>query len=265
MRIPGAVALVTGASSGMGAATAKALAAGGANVALLARTETDLEVVAAEIARAGGRSGAYPTDAADEHSVDLVVTQVREELGTPDVVVHCAGAGRFLFVEETPAGEAAQMVAAPYLAAFNVTRALLPAMLARRSGRIVTLNSAASRIVWPGATGYTAARWALRGFTEALRTDLRGTGIDVLAVVCGKVNTPYFEHNPGSEERIPKVRGVPALSPEDVARRIVRALERDSREIVIPRSLRVAFFTQALSPRLVAWQLWRAGHRHERA
>jgi NAD(P)-dependent dehydrogenase (short-subunit alcohol dehydrogenase family) len=94
-------------------------------------------------------------------------------------------------VDETTPLEAVQMMAVPYFAAFYVTRAFLPRMLERNSGHIVDVSSVGSRFVWPGATAYLAARWAVRGFTEALRADLAGTGIGVTLFECGVVRTPY--------------------------------------------------------------------------
>jgi len=88
-----------------------------------------------------------------------------------------------------------EMMAMPYFAAFYITRALLPAMLRRGSGHLVYVNSPASLVAWPGAAAYTAARWALRGFAEALRADLRGTRLRVSSVIPGKVSSSYFAHN----------------------------------------------------------------------
>ena len=83
-------------------------------------------------------------------------------------------------------------MAAPYFAAFFLTRALLPDMLARNSGTIVNVTSIASHIVWPGAVAYTAGRWAMRGFTEALRADLSGTGVRTMLATFAAVSSPYW-------------------------------------------------------------------------
>ena len=96
------------------------------------------------------------------------------------------------------------MMAVPYFAAFCITHAFLPEMVRRGSGHIVNVSSVASHFVWPGATAYTAARWAVRGFTEALRADLKGTGIGVTLFECGVVKTPYWEHNPGAGSECPR-------------------------------------------------------------
>ena len=115
---------------------------------------------------------------------------------------------------------------------------------------------------WPGATGYLCARFAMRGFSEALRLDLRGTGIRVLEVVPSEVTSTYFENNPHSRERLPTItRLVPRVSPEQVARAIVWGIERDRSRIVMPLMLRAALLTRALAPALVDWLMWRTGAR----
>lgn len=108
-------------------------------------------------------------------------------------------------------------------------------MLARNSGHILNVTSVASYAAWPGATGYIAARWAMRGFTLGLRADLHRTGIGVTLFAAGKVDTPYFTRNPGSEERIPGLsRIVPTLSSAQAAAAIARAVQRERREVIVP-------------------------------
>ncbi len=169
MNISRRVALVTGASSGIGAATAKAIARRGGRVLLVARSKPALAQVAAEICANGGAAHVYPADVADPAEVDRLARAIMDEVGTPDILINNAGAGRWLSVEETDPAEVAQMMAVPYFAAFYVTRAFLPAMLRRGSGHIVNLSSPICYLAWPGAAAYGAARWAMRGFTMHLR------------------------------------------------------------------------------------------------
>ena len=152
MIINGKLVLITGASSGIGAATAKAMAKAGARPVLLARRTEALDHVVAEITSAGGQAWTYSVDLTDADAVAAVAQEIMAELGTPDIVINNAGAGRWLFVDETSPEEAVQMMAVPYFAAFNVTHAFLAAMLRRNSGHIVNISSAGSRFVWPGAT-----------------------------------------------------------------------------------------------------------------
>ena len=215
----GKTALVTGASRGIGAATAQELAKAGARVILVARREEQLRRVAASI---GNAASVYPTDLSDEKAVTAV----------------------------------------PYFAAFYVTHAFLPGMLRRNSGHIVNVSSVGSRFVWPGATAYLAARWAVRGFTEALRSDLAKTGIRVTLYESGVVRSEYWEHNPGSRERVPKMGNlVPALSSEAAARAIVRGIEREKKLVVVPFMMKLTYWQHAVFPSVVQSLMTRTGYK----
>ncbi len=252
--------LITGASSGIGEAAAKRYGASGAQVLLLARNAERLDDVAEAIRRAGGAAAPYPVDLADASAVAETSARIKREAGTPDILINNAGSGRWRPLVETTAEEALAMIEVPYLAAFNLTRAFLPEMLARRSGAIACVTSPASYLVWPNASAYIAARHALLGFTEALRADVRGKGIDITLVVFGTVETPYWEHNPGSRERVPKSNPIlaPILSADEAAEAIFRGVEGRKRRVVKPASLRALFLLNAFAPRLVARQLRRS-------
>ncbi len=252
MKLQQTIVVVTGASSGIGAATGVALARKGAQVVLLARSAAPLQALAAEIAAAGGVAHAYPVDLTDAAAVAAVAGRVLAEVGPPDIIINNAGVGRFLAIDETAASEAVTMMAAPYFAAFYTTHAFLPAMLKRRRGMIVNITSPASRLPWPGATAYAAARWAMRGFNEALRADLFRTGLRTMLVTPGKVTSDYFANNPGSEERIPMIARISkTLTPAEVAAAIVEGIEKDRRSVVLPRLIQVFFVLHALFPRTV--------------
>ncbi len=264
MRIAGRVVLVTGASSGIGAATTLAFARAGAKaIALVARSEDALGRVAAQARALGANAGPYRVDLCDLAAAEVAADRVTADLGAPEIVVNNAGAGRWLFTEDTPPDAATAMTAVPYLGAFALTRKLLPAMLARGSGSIVNVTSPAAFCPWPGATAYAVARWAMRGFTEALRADLHGTGIHVALVVPGEVRSPYFEHNPGSHERLPRIatRLYRTLEVEEVAAMIVRTVERDRRQVVAPPLLRATLAFHRILPRPVEWLVASSGAR----
>ncbi|MBC8013142.1 MAG: SDR family NAD(P)-dependent oxidoreductase [Methyloceanibacter sp.] len=252
--------LITGASSGIGEAAAKRYGASGAHVLLLARNPERLAGVAEAIRRAGGAASPYPVDLSDPSAIAETSSRIKREAGTPDILINNAGAGRWRPLVETAAEEALHMIEVPYLAAFNLTRAFLPEMLARRSGAVACITSPASYLAWPNASAYIAARHALLGFTEALRADVKGTGIGVTLVVLGTVETPYWEHNPGSRERVPAGNPIlaPILSPEEAAEEIFRGVEGRKRRVVKPVALRALFLLNAFAPGLVARQLRRA-------
>jgi short-subunit dehydrogenase len=262
MKVNGRTILITGASYGIGAALARAAARAGGQVVLLARTRDALDQVAAEVRAGGGQAHVYPVDLADPAAVERAAQAIQAQVGAPDILVNNAGIGRWLFLEETDPAEAQAMMAAPYFAAFYVTRAFLPAMLRRGSGQIVNVNSPASLVAWPGATAYTAARWALRGFTEALRADLRGTGLRVTAVIPGKVSSTYFTHNPGTEERAPRIaKLLGTITPEQAAAEMLRGIEGDRRQIVLPGRYRLLYAIHRVWPGLVRWRAAATGAR----
>ncbi|HYF61675.1 MAG TPA: SDR family NAD(P)-dependent oxidoreductase [Herpetosiphonaceae bacterium] len=265
MKIKDTIAVVTGASSGIGAATARLLAARRARVVLLARGAGPLEELAGQIKAAGGEAWAYPVDLTDAAAVAGTAARVLAEVGVPHILVNNAGMGRFLAIDETTAAEAAEMMAAPYFAAFHVTHAFLPAMLGRRRGMIVNVTSPASRLPWPGATAYAAARWAMRGFNEALRADLYRTGVSTMLVTPGKVKSAYFANNPGSEERIPAIARISkTLTPEEVAEALVKGVEAGKRSVVTPRLIQVFFVLHALFPRTIEFLVNSTGWKRRR-
>jgi len=257
------IALITGASSGIGEATAKRYAASGAHVALVARNAERLEAVAAAIRREGGSATPYIADLADATAVAEVSARIARDLGTPDVLVNNAGAGRWLPLIETTAEEAYDMIAVPYLAAFNLTRAFLPEMLRRRSGAIAFVTSPASFLAWPNASGYIAARRAVAGLADALRAEVKGTGVTVTLVVLGTVDSPYWRHNPGSREHLPPSNPaiLPTLTTREAAEAIFTGVETGARMVVKPPVYRALFVLNAIAPRLVARQLRRAARK----
>jgi short-subunit dehydrogenase len=248
--IPGSVSVITGASSGIGEATAKALAAKGSHVLLLARNRDRLNKVAADIQASGGKAHAFAVDLANPAALAATAARLVAEHGSPHFLINNAGAGRWLPILETSADELAQMTALPYLAAFNLTRELLPGMLERRSGHIVNISSVAARLFWPGAVAYAAARAAMEGFTNALRADLYGSGLSVTLAMFGTVETPFWEHNPGSRERLPaQAASMKALSAEEVAKAIVGGIEKGARTVVKPKTFKFLFLLNGLFPK----------------
>lgn len=256
------LALVTGASSGIGRATALDLARSGWDLVLVARGREALETAAAE-ARALGRAVTVePVDAGDAAAVEAMAARVLGSLGTPEVVVNAAGAGEWRFIEELPAAAGDRMVAAPYLAAYHLTAAFMAAMLARGSGAFVHVGSPAALMPWPGATAYAASRWALRGLHEALVQDLHGTGVRSCHVILGEVRSAYFEHNAGSHERIPAVgRLIPTLSPAEAGALVAGVARRPRRQLIRPRMLQLFAWAFWLAPWFVEWLVRVTGTR----
>jgi short-subunit dehydrogenase len=227
---------------------------------LLARSAERLERVAASIRNAGGRATPYAADLGDSAAAAEAAARIKRDAGTPDVLINNAGAGRWLpFLDTTPA-DARAMMAVPYFAAFDLTRALLPDMIARGTGTIVFVSSPASYLAWPKAAAYIAARRAITGLADSLRSELKPSGIKVTLAVLGTVETPYWEHNPGSRENMPETdpRLVPVLTPEQAAEAIVDGADAGKPLVVKPAIYRMLFVLNALFPRLMARQLRRS-------
>ena len=262
MNIKGQLVLVTGASSGIGAATARAMAREGGRVLLLARSRAELQHVATDIKAQGGETRVYPVDLSNAGAVERIGLAIQQEVGVPDIIINNAGAGRWLPIEETSAEEAVQMMACPYFGAFYITRVFLPAMRQRNSGHIVNLTSPAGFVAWPSGTAYTVTRWAMRGFHESLWADLHNTRIGVTLMVPGKVASNYFAHNPGGEERLPGIaRLYRTLTCDEVAHAIVRSVQRAQRQVIIPRLLSVTLRLHRVWPGLVEAAFLRSAAR----
>lgn len=258
------LAVVTGASSGIGAATARLLGARGWTVVLVARRTDRLADVARDVRATGGAARVEALDASEATAVDAMAARVLASDGEPDAVVNAAGAGVWRWMEDTSHEQLATMLGAPFLAAWNVSRAFMPGMLARRRGVLVHVGSPASVAPWPGATGYTTSRWALRGLHEALRQDLAGTGVRSCHVLFGEVSSEYFVANPDTHEHIPRVgRLIPTITPERAARVVARTIERPRAQVFDPPMLAVMQAANRLSPRLVASVARRTGRRRE--
>ncbi|MEM1077146.1 MAG: SDR family NAD(P)-dependent oxidoreductase [Pseudomonadota bacterium] len=243
--------VITGASSGVGAATARAVAETGAQVVLVARNAEALRRIAGQI---GKGAVVEPCDASDWQAVDRMAGDVFDNYGTPDVIINCAGAGQWKTLPETSATEAAEMMGAPYFAALHTTKAFLPRMLEKDRGTILHVNSPACIAPWPSSVGYAGARAALRGFHAALAQDLHGTGVQSCHVIFGKISSEYFDHNPGVEDQMPRLtKIIPTLTPEACAARLVRLARQPRYEAIYPGMLRLLLMSGALAPPLTRW------------
>ncbi len=240
----GATALVTGASSGIGAAVCRALALAGSSVALVARRADRLAEVAATLGP--GRHIVLPCDVRDPQAIDATITASAAALGPVDILVNNAGIGRYLPFVDTDAAETDAILETNLLAALRFTRALLPGMLARRRGHVVNVASIAGRIGSRNHAVYCASKFALAGFSESLVYEVAGTGVDVTLVNPGIIATPFFDH--ASFARFPARARRRAIAPEIVAAAIVRALRRRDVEVTVPGHFALGPILKAIAP-----------------
>jgi short-subunit dehydrogenase len=263
-KLIGKIVLITGASSGIGAETAKQFAALGAKVLLIGRNEERLREVAKQIKNIGGSSEYFVVDVGDYKAVNEMAEKVKKEIGVPDIIFNNAGGGMWRFIEETEYEDIIDMIKAPYLGAFFVTKAFMPDLLKRNSGHIVTMTSLAAMAPFSGATSYIASRKAMVGFHEALTADLYNTGIKTSLAYFAKVKSSFWEHNPGSEERLPLAQKfISIITPEKAAQSIVNGIIHNKKHISSPFMIKVILFLKYFSPYITRYMLNKTGYKRK--
>ncbi|MBP7694024.1 MAG: SDR family NAD(P)-dependent oxidoreductase [Anaerolineales bacterium] len=250
MTIPwqGATALLTGGSQGLGPHLARALVERGVNVALAARSADKLRAVAADLAGRGGRVVALAADVTGAADRERLVSAAEAALGPLDLLINNAGVeinGRFA---DKPPAEIDQIIATNVSAPLQLTRLVLPGLLARRRGHIITVASIAGKMGTPFGSVYGASKAALLAWNWALRVELEGTGVSATALTPGFVtDTGLFAYH-----QTPAHPMLGTSTPADVVRGLVRAVEHNPVEVVV--AARPFWLFQTLnifSPRLV--------------
>ncbi len=217
----GKVAIVTGASSGIGAATARELSRRGVRVVLAARRAAQLDEQASAIKSEGGDAFAIPTDISDATQVQRLVDRVEDLYGSVDILVNNAGIGWTKLLVRSSAEEITRIVDINLTGAILMTRAVLPGMLDRDRGAIINVSSVCGRVAVEPL--YSATKYGIRGFSLALRRQLAGTNVSVSLVSPGNIRT---EMTRDIDE--------PMADPEMVARKIAEVVARPRREVIVP-------------------------------
>ncbi len=246
--LTGKVALITGASSGIGAATGKALASEGVRVALLARRRERLDVLAGEIQRQGGDTLVCPADVTDSTVAEAVAEGVLDRWGRVDLLVNNAGRGIAASFEATTPEELRALLEVNLVSVLRLTQAVLPGMLKAGSGHIINVSSIVGRRGVPFRSAYSATKFALVGFTECLRQELRESGIHVSLVYPIYTETEF--HEVEVRKVAPVYRG-PVQSAEQVARAIVRCARRPRPEVYPYRPAKILALLSVLAPAFV--------------
>jgi short-subunit dehydrogenase len=212
------VAVITGASSGIGWELAKQLAAKQCKVGLLARRKDLLEKLAGEIRQANGTAAYAVADVADRDQTVTAIRQLADQLGPVDLLIANAGVGAPTLVEPMNVEQIERMVRVNLLGVVYSIEAVLPEMLKRKSGHVAAVSSLAAYRSLPGESGYCASKAGVNAFMEGLRIQLRSHGVAVTTICPGFVWTPMTQIN---EFKMPFL-----LQADTAARRIIRALER---------------------------------------
>ena len=243
------VVVVTGASAGVGRATARVFAANGADVALLARAGEGLDAAVRDATAFGVRAVAFPVDVAEPDEVEVAASAVEKRLGPIDVWVNNAMVGVLAPVKELEALEVRRVTEVTYLGYVNGTLAALRRMLPRDAGTIVQVGSALAYRSIPLQAAYCGAKHAIKGFTQSLRTELLhdGSGVRVTMVDLPAVNTPQFELMKTRLTRHP--RPVPPIyQPEVAAEAIVWAADHAPRAVAVGFSTALAIVAEKVAP-----------------
>ena len=247
--VPGTTAIVTGGSRGIGRALALRLASRGARVCLLARTRDALEQIVESLPPVTvGDHVVLVGGIAKRRELERAIERFVKRAGSVDILAANAGIAHYGRFAETAIEQAEEMVKVNVLGTIYAVHAALPHMLERRRGHIVVTSSGAGLRAFPEAAVYGATKAADRGFAEALRHELAGTGVSVTTVYPGEVATDLHAHE---REILPDWRSNDDELPADqVATAIVEAIEADRREVHTPRIVRLLGLN-GISPRLV--------------
>jgi 3-dehydrosphinganine reductase len=242
------LALVTGGSSGIGLAVAKKLAGEGAHVWILARREQILQEALGEIKAAQVKSdqqfGTLQCDLSNRQQLESTLKHFQDETGPPDLLINAAGyAHPDTFLNIDP-GVFYRQMEVNYFGAVNCIRAFLPAMIARNSGHIVNICSTAGFVSFYGLTAYSASKYALRGFTDALRSEMKFTGVDISICFPPDTDTPGLETEnrikPAITEEVSKLGKL--AQPEAVAEAILKGIQKNQYVIISGSENKFFFF-----------------------
>ncbi|MCG3147487.1 MAG: putative oxidoreductase [Verrucomicrobiae bacterium] len=249
----GKVVIITGASSGIGKETARALAHAGATVVIAARRAEPLRQLAAT------HPGLVPipADVTDDTAVTRLIETTVEKFGRLDILINNAGLGMRALVEKTKPEDARQVMDINFFGVLRCTQAALPIMRRQGAGQIVNIASVLAVIATPRNSIYCASKFALLAFSDALRLEVRSAGIDVITILPGYTDTPFFDNlvrYDGSARMSPFA----GQRPEHVAQVILRACRRRRRQVSLTFLGILGGWAKRLVPGFVDWSLRRS-------
>ena len=234
-RLAGKVALVTGASAGIGQACARALAAEGASLVLTARRRERLETLAEEVRALGGDAALVTGDAREEETARQAVAAAAETFGRLDILINNAGVGNYKNLVDTGAEDYDEMMDSNVRSTFLFTRHAVPTMLAQGTGTVLMISSMAGLYGFAGEAVYCATKFAQVGFAQALDRELREQGIKVGVICPGGVKTEFALGKGRTEESVAQ-SGM--LTPEDVADAVLLACTQSAGSRIIEIQMR---------------------------
>jgi len=246
------VILVTGASSGIGEAAARLFAREGYRVSLGARRLERLQTLAQEIEAAGGQSLAVQADLAKLEDIQTLVRSTLDHFGQVDVLLNNAGFGRLKWLEDlNPVDDVQAQLQINLIATILVAREVLPHMIERRSGHIINMASLGGYVATPTYTVYSASKFGVRGFTEALRREVGVFGIRVSGIYPGSVRTEFKSHTGARRKTGRTTPENLRLDSEEVAQAVLSVVRHPRRELIIPWQMRLSVWMNILFPGIV--------------
>lgn len=258
--LTGRIALVTGASRGIGAHIARALSKAGVSVGLVARDRTALERLAEELALHGPRAVAIGADLTQPNALDNLLERAHVALGGLDILINNAGIDAVRFYTDETDAETEQMLKLDLLAPMLLARRALPQFLAQKRGHIINVASLAGKTAMPYSVSYSAAKAGLIAFTHSLRAELSGTGVSASVICPGFVTGEGMFADRQREHGVRVSRIVGSSKPEQVASAVLAALREDHAEIAVnPGPVRLMHAVQQLAPSAIVWLQDRLG------
>lgn len=258
MELRGSIAVLTGASRGLGVFIAEALTRKGVSIALAARSEQELKETQARVEQLGGRAITVPTDVGKTRDLQKLVDRTEAELGPIDVLVNNAGIEQYANYQEIDLDKIEKILRVNLWAPEVLTRLVLPGMVERRRGHIVNVASVAGKTAAPYNSVYSSSKHGLVGFSWSLREEMKGYGVGVSVVCPGFVSDSGMFHHWSQGKKPPSVSR--AVEPKDVADAVVNAIESDKAEVIVAKGLtKIVDVSHAISPSFTTWVARRGG------
>tara|TARA_B100001027_G_C16259083_1_gene328462 strand:+ start:231 stop:1076 length:846 start_codon:yes stop_codon:yes gene_type:complete len=234
--------LITGASSGIGKSIADILNK---------NSNCELHLFARSFENSNtGKVFKYKCDCSDYLSLEKIINEIEYI----DIVINCAGAGDWKFLQEMDINEIQGCLNAPLISSLNLTHLTLPKMIKNNEGQMIFVQSPVVLQTWRSCTAYSVSRWGMRGLTESLRADLYNTNISISEVILGRTESNYFKNNKNADKRFPKIGNIiNKITPDEAALCVLKSTQTQKSYTYYPFMLEVVVYINYLFPSIVRY------------